>query len=188
MARYAKEHKRETRERIITSAGRRLKSDGIDGSGVAALMADSGLTNGAFYAHFGSKEELIAIAVAAELRSQQESLNEYAAAGGLEGVVRAYLSAEHRDDPAGGCASAALLDEIGRCAAETRRIYTDGVLDVIGGMAVLLDPADPAAARVKALSLYALLAGTLQLARAVADRALSDEILEQGIDNALALI
>ena len=55
MARYGSEHKQVTRQRIIDAAGRRLKQDGIDGSGVATLMADAGLTNGAFYAHFDSR-------------------------------------------------------------------------------------------------------------------------------------
>ena len=56
MARYGTEHKQATRQRIIETAGRWLKRDGIDGSGVATLMADAGLTNGAFYAHFPSKD------------------------------------------------------------------------------------------------------------------------------------
>lgn len=55
MARYTNEHKQETRRRIVATAGRRLKRDGIDGSGVATLMKDAGLTNGAFYAHFDSR-------------------------------------------------------------------------------------------------------------------------------------
>jgi AcrR family transcriptional regulator len=54
---------------------RRLKRDGIDGSGVAALMADAGLTNGAFYAHFESKEDLVASAVADQLRQQREAFS-----------------------------------------------------------------------------------------------------------------
>ena len=57
--RYGKEHKQATRRRIIDTAGRRFKGDGIDGSGVATLMADAGLTNGAFYGHFTSKEDLV---------------------------------------------------------------------------------------------------------------------------------
>src|SRR5438477_3995372 len=101
MARYGKDHKQATRRRIIETAGRRLKRDGIDGSGVATLMADAGLTNGAFYAHFTSKDDLVATTVADQLREQRESLR--AAAPGRAGVeqyVRAYLSAQHRDDPA----------------------------------------------------------------------------------------
>ena len=75
MARYGKEHKQATRRRIIEAAGRRLKRDGIDGSGIATLMADAGLTNGAFYAHFESKEDLVANAVAEQLREQRESFS-----------------------------------------------------------------------------------------------------------------
>ena len=69
MGRYAREHKHETRQRIIATAGRRLKRDGIDGSGVVTLMADAGLTNGAFYAHFTFKDSLVAIAIAGQLHT-----------------------------------------------------------------------------------------------------------------------
>ena len=71
--RYGKEHKESTRRRIIESAGRRFKQDGIDGSGIATLMNDAGLTNGAFYAHFASKDDLVATAVAEQLREQAAS-------------------------------------------------------------------------------------------------------------------
>ena len=88
MARYGKDHKQATRRRIIEAAGRRLKRDGIDGSGVATLMADAGLTNGAFYAHFDSKDDLVASTVADQLREQRERYS----AQSLEEIVRGYLS------------------------------------------------------------------------------------------------
>src|SRR5205807_7907015 len=72
VVRYGKEHKQATRRRIIETAGRRLKRDGIHGSGVATLMSDAGLTNGAFYAHFTSKDDLVAATVADQLRGQRE--------------------------------------------------------------------------------------------------------------------
>src|SRR6266581_8447298 len=108
--RYGTEHKQATRRRIIETAGRRLKRDGIDGSGVATLMADAGLTNGAFYAHFDSKEDLVASTVADQLREQRERYSGQS----LEEIVRGYLSIQHRDNTEGGCPSAALLDEIAR--------------------------------------------------------------------------
>jgi len=109
MARYAKEHRHETRRRIIESAGRRLKRDGIDGSGVATLMKDAGLTNGAFYAHFESKEDLVANAVVEQLREQRERFSAQPPdRAGLEQIVRQYLSVQHRDNLPDGCASAAL--------------------------------------------------------------------------------
>jgi AcrR family transcriptional regulator len=189
VVRYGKEHKQATRRRIIETAGRRLKRDGIDGSGIATLMADAGLTNGAFYAHFASKEDLVATAVADQLREQRTALSAQAPdRAGAEQYVRAYLSAGHRDNPGEGCPSAALLDEIGRCTDATKQAYTDGLLAVIDDIAARLAPDDPQSARVKTLSVFAMMAGTLQLSRALADRQLADEVLEQGLHNALALL
>ncbi|WP_207921420.1 TetR/AcrR family transcriptional regulator [Micromonospora sp. KC721] len=187
--RYGKEHKEVTRRRIIETAGRRFKQDGIDGSGVATLMADAGLTNGAFYAHFDSKENLVASVVADQLRKQCESLSELAPGrDGVEQFVRAYLSVEHRDTPEDGCPAAALLDEIGRCPDSTKQAYTDGTLTIIDDLAARLVPLDPRSARVKTLGVLAGMVGTLQLSRALADPQLADEILEQGIQNALTLL
>jgi len=188
VARYGKEHKEATRRRIVETAGRRFKRDGIDGAGVATLMADAGLTNGAFYKHFASKEELVATAVADQLMGQSEGFSSRPPGrAGLEEFVREYLSVAHRDHPEEGCPSAALLEEIGRCADATRQAYTHGMLAAIDNIAARLAPQDPASARVKALSLFAGMAGTLQLARALADDELAEEVLEQGIENALAL-
>ena len=189
MARYAKEHKQATRQRIIEAAGARLKRDGVHGSGIATLMADVGLTNGAFYAHFESKEDLVASALAEQLREQRESFSaQPPGLAGLEQIVRAYLSVEHRDNPEGGCPSAALLDEIGRSPDATKRAYTDGLLAVIDDIAARMASDDPNWARMKTLSVFALMVGTLQVSRALADRQLADEVLEQGIHNALALL
>ena len=184
MTRYGKDHKQETRRRIIDAAGRRLKSDGIDGSGIATLMSDAGLTNGAFYAHFDSKEDLVANTLAEQLREQRESFS----AKPVEEIVRSYLSIEHRDNLEGGCPSAALLDEIGRSTDATKRAYTEGLLEVIDDIAERLAADDPSSARVKVLSVFAVMVGTLDLSRALADRQLADHILEQGINNALALL
>ena len=184
MARYGKEHKQATRRRIVEAAGRRLKRDGIDGSGVAALMADAGLTNGAFYDHFESKEDLVASAVADQLREQREAFSTQS----LEEIVRGYLSIEHRNDTEGGCPSAALLDEIARSSDAVKRAYTHGQLAIIEDAATRLVPDNPESARAQALGVFALMVGTLQVSRALADQRLADEVLEQGIQNALALL
>ncbi len=189
MARYRTGHKQATRQRIIEAAGGRLKRDGVHGSGIATLMADAGLTNGAFYAHFESKDDLVASALAEQLREQRESFSaQPPGRAGLEQIVRGYLSVEHRDSPEDGCPSAALLDEIGRSPVATKRAYTDGLLVVIDDVAARLASDDPNWARMKTLSVFALMVGTLQVSRALADRQLADEVLEQGIQNALALL
>jgi AcrR family transcriptional regulator len=189
VARYGRQHKEATRRRIVETAGRRLKADGIDGSGVAALMADAGLTNGAFYAHFASKDDLVATAVADQLRGQREQYSTRPPGrDGAELMMREYLSAAHRDSPEDGCPSAALLAEIGRGSEATKRAYTQGVLAIADEIAGRLAPDDPPSARSTTLGLFAMLIGTLQLSRALTDPQLADEVLEQGIKNALALM
>lgn len=189
MVRYGKEHKDATRQRIIESAGRRFKQSGVDGSGIATLMADAGLTNGAFYAHFESKDDLVASVVADELQAQAETLSTLPAGrAGLEQFIREYLTPQHRDNPAVGCPSAALLDEIVRCNDATRHAYTDGARTIIGEIAARLSPRNPQSARGRAIGLYTMMVGSLQLSRALADPELSLEVLERGIENARAFL
>ncbi|QRY42762.1 TetR/AcrR family transcriptional regulator [Mycolicibacterium boenickei] len=189
MARYHAERKAETRQRIIKTAGQRLKKDGIDGSGVAVLMSDAGLTNGAFYAHFDSKGDLVTSVVADQLSAQEAVLASLAEGrAALEQFVRDYLSPGHRDRPADGCPNAALLDEISRCDDAVRDTYTRGVQSIVDVVATHLSPHDPSAARTRALGLFTGLVASLQLARAVSDPTLSDEVLAAGIANAQLLL
>ena len=187
--RYGKDQKQATRRRILEAAGRRFKQDGIDGAGVAAVMSDAGLTNGAFYAHFASKEDLVANVLADQLRAQRQSLDSQPAdRAGLEAFIRSYLSPQHRDQGADGCPSAALLDEVARRPAATRHVFTDELMAEIDDIASRLDPADLEAARADALTVFGLMIGTLQLARALTDRDLSDRLLDQGAETALKML
>jgi TetR/AcrR family transcriptional regulator, transcriptional repressor for nem operon len=187
--RYGRDQKQATRQRIVEAAGRRFKEDGIDGAGVAAVMSDAGLTNGAFYGHFASKEDLVANVLADQLRAQRRSFDTQAPdREGLEAVIRSYLSPQHRDQHADGCPSAALLDEIARRPTTTRQVFTDELMGVIDDIASLLDPTDADAARTDALAIFGMMIGTLQLARALTDRDLSDQLLARGVETALKLL
>lgn len=187
--RYGAEHKQATRRRILEVAGRRFKQDGIDGSGIATVMKDAGLTNGAFYAHFASKDDLVAGVVAEQLREQATQFRARPPGRtGVEQIVRDYLSPQHRDHPCEGCPSAALLDEIGRSGDPVKRAYTEGLMIIVDDIAARLAPDDPPSARARTLNAIALLIGTLQLSRAVADRQLADDILERGIHEALTAL
>lgn len=189
MARYGKEHKDITRHRIIDAASKRFKEDGFDGSGVATLMSDAGLTNGAFYAHFESKDDLVANVVHQELSRQAATFSDLAPGRvGLEQFVRDYLTVEHRDDPGTGCPSAALLDEIGRCSTEAKRAYTSGATAILDEIASRLSPEDPGTAQGTALSLFTMMVGTMQLSRALTDRKLSKAVLDNGTQSALAVL
>jgi TetR/AcrR family transcriptional regulator, transcriptional repressor for nem operon len=187
--RYSKDHKQATRQRILEAAGRRFKQEGIDGAGVAAVMSDAGLTNGAFYAHFASKEDLVANVLADQLRAQRQSFDAQAPDRvGLEAFIRSYLSPQHRDQCADGCPSAALLDEIARRPVATKQVFTDELMGVIGDIASRLGRTDAEAARTDALTLFGLMLGTLQLARALTDRDLSDQLLARGVETAMTLL
>ncbi|MDZ7910506.1 MAG: TetR/AcrR family transcriptional regulator [Rhodococcus sp. (in: high G+C Gram-positive bacteria)] len=185
MTRYDRSQKEQTRTRIVERAGRRLKSDGIDGSGVSALMKDAGLTNGAFYAHFGSKDELVAAAVSDQLRFQHDTIEALPDdRASLDAFIADYLSPHHRDHPEDGCPSAALLSDVGRSKAVVRQAYTSSVIDIIDILATRIHVADPSEARTRAIGLITVLVATLQLARAVSDPAASDGILAAGRVNA----
>ncbi|WP_028065837.1 TetR/AcrR family transcriptional regulator [Solirubrobacter soli] len=185
--RYAKDQKQATRQRILEAAGRRFKQDGIDGAGVAAVMSDAGLTNGAFYAHFTSKEDLVANVLADQLRAQRHTFDTQPSdRAGLEAIIRFYLSPEHRDQLADGCPSAALLDEVVRRPAATRQVFTDELLGTADDIAARLHPTD--ASRIDALTLFGFMIGTLQVARALTDRDLSDQLLARGVETALKLL
>ena len=187
--RYSPDHKETTRRRILEVAGRRFKQDGIDGVGVATLMSDAGLTNGAFYGHFASKEDLVANVLADQLRAQRRSFDDQPSdRAGLEAFVRSYLSPKHRDQLAGGCPSAALLDEIARRPNETRNVFTAEVMGVVDDIAARLDPTDVESARANALTIFGLMVGTLQLARALTDRDLSDQLLARAEKTTLQLL
>jgi TetR/AcrR family transcriptional repressor of nem operon len=184
--RYDKGHKDTSRQRIMDAASERFRSDGIAASGLAGIMSDAGLTNGAFYPHFKSKADLVRESLAAAMDDQCDQLRELVAGGGLEAVIAAYLSPEHRDNPEAGCTLAALLPELARQPLDTRAVYMERFLDALSEMASAL-PAQAGDREAAAIGVYATLIGTLQLARAVNGTPLSDHILAAGADAAREL-
>ena len=190
MARYGAEHKTETRRRIIAAASRRLKQDGIDGSGIAAVMSDANLTNGAFYAHFESKNDLVASVITDQLEQQRAAVSALGAdRDSLEGYIRTYLSTEHRDNQPDGCPTAPLLSEIGRCDGIVRDAYSAGAQSIVQEIAAHLPAVRSEANRMQtAWGLFSILVTSLQLARAITDLDVSAQVLDAGINNALQIL
>ena len=184
--RYDKGHKDASRRRIMDVAGERFRSDGIAASGLAGIMSDAGLTNGAFYPHFKSKAELVRESVAAAMEDQATLLRNLATDGGLESAIASYLSPDHRDNPASGCTLASLLPELAREPAETRSCWAKHLLATARQFASRLPP-QTRDAEATAIGIYATLIGTLQLARVVKGTPLSDRILAAGADAARAM-
>jgi AcrR family transcriptional regulator len=183
--RYEKGHKEATRQKIVETAAAEFRRNGIDGIGVADVMARAGLTHGGFYSHFKSKEDLVRAAL--EEAGRQSRSRKIAEEGGsLEDVVRSYLRPEHRDAPERGCAIAALVAEVGRHSLPTRKELTAGVDRIIGIIESRL-PGKMRGRRKTAIGIFATIMGALQLARTVSDKELSDQIIEAGIASALTL-
>jgi len=189
MARYEKGHKADTHRRVVEIAARRFRSDGIDGVGVASLMADAGLTHGGFYAHFASKEALVKEALIAAVASSSALAQDEAAAPlDLRAYIDAYLSPAHRDKAATGCALAALAPEIARRPRATRNAFGKTARRLAERIAFgLPDGGSPDERLAAAYGVFAQLMGALQLARLVLDKDLSDELLAVGRANALRL-
>ena len=185
--RYEKGHKDLTRRRIIEVASKQFREQGVAAVGLAGIMSDAGLTNGAFYAHFDSKEDLVR-----EVLSHAGFRNKLSRAAengtGLAGAIRDYLSQNHRDNPGQGCPTSALVAEIARHPKATRDAFTGKVGDVIELIAAGLEQGNATERRRKAVAIYAVMVGALQLARAVNDKQLSQEILQSAADEAVALL
>jgi TetR/AcrR family transcriptional repressor of nem operon len=186
--RLEKGHKAETRKHILEVASKSFRRDGISAAGIAGIMGEAGLTNGAFYPHFASKESLVREALASALADQQHRLGEDQRTGmDLEGAIRRYLNRAHLADRSCGCPSAALLSEIARQPLTTRRTYEEGLRSYVSALATLLpDAGSPTSGR-RATAIFALMVGTLQLARAVSNAAEAEQILEGGVEAALHL-
>ncbi|MEJ7935725.1 TetR family transcriptional regulator [Sphingobium sp. AN558] len=186
--RFEKGHKAATRQHILEVASKRFRQDGISAAGIAGIMGEAGLTNGAFYPHFKSKEELVREVLSNAVGEQQHRVEESLRAGhDLEGVIRTYLSREHLNSPAHGCPSAALLPEISRQPVSTRQAYVDGINSYLSILTPLIPIADAAIAHQRATAIFSLMVGTLQYARAVTDAAAAEQILEGGVEAALSL-
>lgn len=187
--RYEKGHKDTTHDHILDVAARRFRKEGIAASGLAGIMSEAGLTNGAFYAHFSSKSEMVEKCIERATDEQWQQFEKEIASGRLLDLIRAYLSEEHRDHPDSGCPSAALLPEISRQEPATRHIYTESVKRLLDAVEPQLPnmPKGPKAREI-AIATMGLLIGTLQMARAVDDPSLSEEILAAGTQVAGTLI
>lgn len=186
--RYAPEHNEATRECILDAAGRLFRQHGIAAVGLAKIMAEAGLTVGAFYTHFESKEALLRETLARALDVRHQAIEPALRGADVEVLIRAYLSPEHRDAAGSGCPIATLAAEVARHPATTRRTFSSHNAATFDALAACLSlrqgkPVD----RADAAALIGLLAGTLQLARTTPDRAESDAILEAGVRAAIRL-
>lgn len=185
MKRPALSRKDATHERIVEAAARAIRRSGYGGTGVADIMKEAGLTHGGFYAHFASREAMLAEAadragadgLAAVARTAASAPPQRA----LHALVEAYLSKAHVDAVETGCAIAALGSEMPRQAPEVRRAATRRIKEMIDLVARQSPDWGEPGAHERALVTIATMVGALVLARAVDDTRLSDAVREAAL-------
>jgi TetR/AcrR family transcriptional repressor of nem operon len=185
MPRVSRKQAEENHREVVAAAARLFRERGINGVSVPALMAEAGLTHGAFYGHFKSKEEL-AVAACAFAIEQSGAIydgllerhgGDQSAA--LAEFVRRYTSRAHRDEPGLGCPVAALADDASReeFKGPVRKAFATGLERMVERVRPLLGRRGKPAERERALADVALLVGALMLSRATKGHAVSDEML-----------
>jgi len=172
--------KEASHERIVQAAARAIRRSGYDGTGVADIMKEAGLTHGAFYAHFESREAMLAEAAdRAGAESNAFGARVIAAVPpeqAFQALIQAYLSKEHLAGVETGCPVSALGSEMPRQAPEVRRAATRRIKEMIDLVARQSPGWGQPGAHERALVTVATMVGTLMLARAVDDTALSDSL------------
>ncbi len=170
----SKEQVAEHRARILAAAARLFRLRGFDDVTVAQVMRDAGLTHGAFYGHFSSKEALIAEAIESVLAPAPDGVGtRMRAAAYADG----YLSARHRDDPASGCTFSSLGTEAARGSTDLRQVMTESTRRQIERFSAEAEGGTPREKRRAAIAAWSAMVGAMVLARIVDDDKLSREIL-----------
>ncbi|MBX3568700.1 MAG: TetR/AcrR family transcriptional regulator [Rhizobiaceae bacterium] len=171
----------ENRETVINVASRLFREHGFDGIGLKDLMKGAGLTQGAFYKQFASKEDL---AAQASRRAMASAFNRFSAAAAanpddpLGAASALYLSTEHREDLMDGCPVAALGSDAARQGAEVKASFEAGIREYIEMLRRCIDGAEGEEPCRKAMAILSTMVGAMVLSRAVNDQRLSEQFLE----------
>lgn len=185
--RSASERKEATHERIVNAAARAIRRSGYNGSGVADIMKEAGLTHGGFYAHFESRDGMLAEAADRAGAETVAVLADAAAAAppgkALKALLRTYLSQEHVEGVETGCPVAALGSEMPRQTSNVRRAATRRIKEMIELVARQSPNWGQPGAHQQALVTVATALGALVLARAVDDPKLSGAVREAALNH-----
>ena len=191
MPRYKKNHKEQAREAILLAAGRALKRSGYGGIGIDGLMSAAGVTSGAFYTHFKSKDSLLKDVLeqsSQNARERLKTLREKDPDGWLPAYVDFYLGPAHLVEFEDGCVLAALSGDVGRLSESVQAEYRQNLQAFTSAIAEGLSEGTEERRRKKARSLVAMMLGGLVIARGIADLAQASEYLSDLRDQAKRMI
>ena len=171
--RYSERHKERTRLRVLGEAAAAIRTKGAERVSVAEVMAGAGLTHGGFYAHFDSKDDLVAQAITHMFdaaHSRFLSLTEgREPAAAIASYVDFYLEASHRLERANGCPVATLSGDLPNLSDRARERFTDGTERWVAALTKLANKLGAKDAEAVAWSAAAEMAGALALSRTVSD-------------------
>lgn len=182
---HSQADKAETHERIVDVAARRFRELGLDGISVADIMKEAGLTVGAFYKHFPSRDDLVVEAMARACDEMENSA--MTAQPNLKKSIQTYLSETHRDAVDTGCPIAALLNDTARSSDEARAVYSQRLEQSLALLESKMPDDTKGNRRAKAMLIYSAYVGALGLSRAVPDAKLSRQILNSVSAELIAL-
>jgi TetR/AcrR family transcriptional regulator, transcriptional repressor for nem operon len=180
----------ENREMVINVASRLFREHGFDGIGLKDLMKGAGLTQGAFYKQFASKDDL---AAQASKRAMESAFDRWstAAAGDpkdpLGAVIAFYLSMEHCAERMDGCPVVALGSDAARQGAEVKASFEAGIRDYLELLGTWVGDADGSDASSNAMAVLSTMVGAVVLSRAVNDERLSERFLQAAAETLPAM-
>jgi TetR/AcrR family transcriptional repressor of nem operon len=188
--RYPSERKAETRDAVLKAAASELREHGFYGVGVDGLSAAAGVTSGAFYSHFSSKEDVLASVIDANLGRpfiDPKDGDATARRERLRAYLRSYISLDHRDAAGQGCVIPALSADVARSGDEVRKIYQKRMFEFADRIALLLK-GPPGTREKRAWSLLSMMAGAMLIARAMADRNQAAKVIDAALESALEYV
>jgi TetR/AcrR family transcriptional repressor of nem operon len=185
MMRVSRVQAAENRQAVINVASRLFRERGFDGIGLKDLMKGAGLTQGAFYKQFASKDDL---AAQASRRAMESATHRWSAATAanpenpLDAVISFYLSMDHREEKMDGCPVVALGSDAARQGAEVKASFEAGIKEYLEMLASWVGEADGDEAGGKAKAILSTMVGAVLLSRVVNDPGLAQAFLDAATD------
>ena len=188
--RYPSDQKARAKQAILQAGARALRTNGFNGIGVDGLAASAGVTSGAFYSNFSSKQALLEDVIetclgesfidskSGSLTERQDRLKEWLAM---------YIGADHRADPASGCVMPTLSADVARSNRQIRAAYKRKMLAFVRKISNVLDVAGSDREQ-RAWSIVAMMVGAIAISRAMPDGEEADRALDSALQSAIALI
>jgi TetR/AcrR family transcriptional repressor of nem operon len=188
--RYPSDQKEKARKALLSAGAREIKRNGINGIGVDGIAVSAGVTSGAFYSNFSSKEEMLENVInlcLGDFFIDPESGSSSARMQRLEEWLKAYLDAGHRSDPASGCVVPALSADVARSSDTVRATYKRKMMEWIAKLTNALE-GDLSDRERRASCIIAMMTGAIAISRAMPDGDEADRVLDAALQGTLALL